>query len=354
MLRILSLLCFVVLMGLPQLSLAESFEVKWGLVLPLSGPVAKAGIDIQRGFDMALADIDHGTVKHTLIVEDSQYQTRGAASAAQKLLAVDKVDIIVALWDTADVVAPLAESYNRVHASIRWNSNLANDFSNTFTFESTYRDYAESFLKLFKQVGVSRVAILNQESNGWNLALNVFKERAKASGITLTSTQSYLASENDHRVFAIRALKDKPDVVLINDVGENLELITKQLRSLNSRQRVTGYLDYPIDLSLFEGEYYVAQLTTDSAFARRYEKAYGEPIYSRAQLAYDLATIVSGVYQSFDIKPSTEQVVESLRQVKAHDGKAGQIINTDNGKVFRTQCVMKQVKDGAGVIKNFG
>ena len=332
-----------------RISNAEDFKIKWGVIAPLSGAVARAGIDVQRGFEMALADLEKGHVQHELLFEDSQYKNRDAVAAAQRLFAKD-VDIIVAMWETADSVAPLADKYNKLHASIRWNSDIADKFKNTFTFESTYEDYSNGFARLFKDLSLNKVAVLNSEDNGWNLALEAFKKAAIKEGITLTSVQSYLPTENDFNAYALLAVKNKPDVVLVNDIGDSLELITKTLRILNPKQRVTGYLDYPINLKLFEGEYFINQLGTNLDFAKRYEKKYGEPIYARAQLAYDMFSIISKTIDKFDKKPEIPLLVSKLKEFGSTKGMSGEISNTNNGKVFRTKCNRIQVVNGEKVL----
>lgn len=328
-----------------------AFRVRWGLVLPLSGATARAGVDIRRGFEMAFEDLKDDRIKHEVVIEDSEYTGKSAVSAAQKLISVDKVDVIVALWDTADPVAPLADRYDIIHTSIRWNSNIAEKFKNTFTFESTYKDYSQDFIKLFKKIGVQSFAILNHESQGWNLAMEELTAAAKQHGVEVKSSQSYVPSNSDYRSVAHRAVQGNPDIIIVNDVGEELETITKQVRAFRPKQRVTGYLGYPIDLSLFEGEYFVDQLSTDPQFAARYETQFGEAIYSRAQLAYDLAHIVHKAFAKFESKPSTAQVREALRSISEHHGMSGKIVATNDNKVFRTQTVVMQVQGGKAVPK---
>lgn len=301
---------------------------------------------------MAFSDLKDSRVKHEVIVEDSAYTGKSAVTAAQKLISVDKVDVIVALWDTADPVAPLADRYNVIHTSIRWNSNIADKFKNTFTFESTYKDYSQAFIHLFKRLGITRFALLTHESEGWNLADEEMKKAAAQEGLTVTSSQSYVPGDSDYRSFVGRAIQGNPEIVMVNDVGEALEVITKQIRTLRPKQRVTGYLGYPIDLSLFEGEYFIDQLSTSPDFSARYQKQFGEPIYSRAQLAYDLARIVAKAYETFSSKPTTDQVREAIRSIHSYQGMSGTLTATNDNKVFRTTCSERQVVHGVAVLAN--
>ncbi len=337
---------FFALLLCSQLTLAEDYSVKWGLVLPMSGPVAEFGVDIRRGIEMAAEERAQSHVKHEIIVEDSRFHNSITASAAQKLISVHDVDILVALWDTADVVAPIAESRDRIHASIRWNSDIAEKFKNTFTFESTYSDYAEHFARLFQKLGIKKVSVLCLESAGWFLSRDFFLKVAPKYDLEIVSNQEYLSTENDFRVLATRALKEDPDMIFVFDNGQNLETFTRAVRALNPEQRVTGYLGHPIDISLFEGEYFVDQLSLDPDFAKRFERRYGEPVRSRAHLAYDLFTAIANAYETFESKPSNEELREQIQKSEPFDGMAGKILPSMNGKVFRTETKTRKVENG--------
>ncbi len=325
------------------------FTVKWGIILPLSGPVAEAGIDLRRGYELALEDLSTNQIKHEAIFEDSQYLSKQAVASAQKLINVDKVDVLVGLWETADVIAPLAEQHNLLHVSIRWNSDIAEKFRNTFTFESTYKTYTQLFLSLLQKLGYKNFSILGQESNGWNLSEEEFKKNAKDYGLTVLSTQRYLPDETDFNLLALKVLKDQPEVILINDVSKSLELITKKIKSLNPEQKVTGYLGFPnIDYSLFEGMYYVNQLSLNADFESRFEKEYGMPVYNRAQLAFDQMKIVASAYDNFKQKPAVADLKKQLQAIKTFQGMSG-LINNKTGKVFETTCVVRRILNGKDV-----
>ena len=96
MIKRITIVLAVVLFSVQLLS-AEEFTVRWGLVLPLSGSAARSGVDIKRGFEMAIKDLGDSRVKHELFIEDSQYDYKTSVTVAQKLISVDKVDILVAL-----------------------------------------------------------------------------------------------------------------------------------------------------------------------------------------------------------------------------------------------------------------
>ncbi len=284
-------------------------------------------------------------VKYQLLVEDSQYDLAKTVSAIQKLATVDQADVLISLWDTADAIAPIADQINKLHTAIRWNNNIAKQYRNTFTFESTYQTWSEQFLQLLHQKGIKKVAILHHESNGWDLALSVFESQAAQYGIELISIQRYLPGERDFRSIVLKALSKKPDAILINDAGENLELIAKQVRSIKPTQFISGYLGYPIDYTLFEGAEFISQLSTSPEFEQRFQKTYGEKMYVRAQLAYDMIMLIGRAYSEFKLKPSTAEIVDRLRAQKSFNGASGLIQNID-GKTFSTTCQKMQILNG--------
>lgn len=108
-----------------HVSAAEGPALSVGLALPLSGDMARYGLDIQRGATMAKEELAKRGTEMVFISEDTQLVPRMAVTAAQKLINRDRVDVIVSLWDTAEAVAPIAEQKGVPHVSIRWNHRVA-------------------------------------------------------------------------------------------------------------------------------------------------------------------------------------------------------------------------------------
>jgi len=71
--------------------------VKIGVIAPLSGPGATYGEDAVNVFQQSVDEYNasNPTTKVTLIVEDGKCAGKDATSAAQKLVNVDKIDILL-------------------------------------------------------------------------------------------------------------------------------------------------------------------------------------------------------------------------------------------------------------------
>jgi ABC-type branched-subunit amino acid transport system substrate-binding protein len=159
----------------PNVSAGSATEkvasISVGLALPLSGESARYGLDIQRGALMATEELQKRGIELVLISEDTQLLPRVAATAAQKLISRDHVNVVVSLWDTAEAVAPIAEQRKTPHISIRWNHRVAQEFPHTFTFESTYVTWVRATLDFLRSKGVKRLAVMTDESGaGWVFA----------------------------------------------------------------------------------------------------------------------------------------------------------------------------------------
>jgi ABC-type branched-subunit amino acid transport system substrate-binding protein len=337
------LTCLVALLFVGFSSEAEPYEIKFGAVLPLSGPAANAGEDIRRGFELAKEDFSSPHFNVSLLFEDSRMETKSAVSAAQKLLTTDRVDAIFSLWDTADPIAPLAEARKTPHLAIRWNDNLARQFDFTFTFESTYKTFSSEFARLIRDQKFKTVSFLLADAQGWLLAADAFRAAAKENNLQIISEQIYPSDGIDYRALALKALQGHPDIVLIYDISDNLLQLAKSIKQYNKEQRVTGYLAYPVDLSLFEGEYFIDQLGLSSEFADKYQSRFHERVYARAQLAYDIFAVMFQALGKFNIKPNGVDLAKAISNVHEFKGASG-IIKKSHPRVFETQCSRKMVK----------
>ena len=61
----------------------------------------------------------------------------------------------------------------------------------------------------------------------------------------------FLPGETDFKLPAFKILQKKPEFIFIFENSENTEQITKRIKSLNPKQKVSGYLAFDFDLSFF-------------------------------------------------------------------------------------------------------
>ena len=92
---------------------ANTSDLKVGVILPLTGDLSITGEKMYQGVQLAQAELEKDGVQ--FVVEDSHSKPTDAVSAAQKLLNVDKVDVIVGTYspDETIAVAPVALKANK-------------------------------------------------------------------------------------------------------------------------------------------------------------------------------------------------------------------------------------------------
>jgi branched-chain amino acid transport system substrate-binding protein len=90
----------------------DTDEIKIGSILGLTGNYAAYGVKMQRGFDLALNEINalnnEDNQKIKLIVEDSQFDPTKSVTAYKKLIGIDGIKIIVGITGSRNAL-PVCE-----------------------------------------------------------------------------------------------------------------------------------------------------------------------------------------------------------------------------------------------------
>ncbi len=108
----------------------NSNTVKIGVIAPLEGGAAVFGESLVKGIQMAQVDLKDRTgtkYKYEIIVEDDGSTAAKAASAAQKLIYVDKVDAVITTTSvTGNAAKPVALAAKVPHICVCSDITIAN------------------------------------------------------------------------------------------------------------------------------------------------------------------------------------------------------------------------------------
>ena len=80
-------------------------EVKFGVLLPLTGSQAFYGKEAKNGIDLAIKNYNDPNLKIKLIVEDTQSTPLEAAKGINKLITSDKVSVVIAEVISSNAIA---------------------------------------------------------------------------------------------------------------------------------------------------------------------------------------------------------------------------------------------------------
>lgn len=346
-LTVVLVVAIALLVSSTQRASAEPYTVKIGAILPLSGDLAHVGNDIREGLTLGLEEHNSSKLRFDFVWEDGRFSMRDSVSAAKKLIAVDKVDVIISLWDTADVIAPLTEQSQVIQLSIRWNPEVAAKYRFTFTFESTFHSYFRDVAKLIQREKISRVAFLSHETQSGTQEFESFKNAASECGIKIVANDSFQGGTTDFRAILTRLLIRKPELIVLTGFPPATPIIMQNLRGLNPKMRHTGFYEVITDYSLIEGQPFVSQFGFLDDFSKKFEKRFGRPFTVRAPHGYEIVRILDWAYATISLteKPSTAAVAAQLERLKEFPSILGPL-SINNTRNIEHQNFIKVVRDG--------
>ena len=330
---------------LPHSAWGQADTLRIGATLPLTGRLAHAGEDIRRGLELAVSDFSQKKLQYEVLYEDNQHEPKQAAVTANRLVKINQVDLIVSLWDMADVVAPIAEQAQIPHIAIRWDPDITKQYEFTFTHENTYRTYIDSLIKMLIDFDFRKVSLITEEAQGWILGSQYFEQAAAQHAIDIASSEFFPQHESNFRTIIARALQNKPDIVVILSNPPYTQILLRRLGEMAPNQAVTGYLEIIEEKNLIEGIPFVSLFEAEDWFKEKFYKRYHENFKIRAPQAYDIVLLLDKAHQGYTTKLTGPKLLNALKSITDFRGASGhsQINVTRN---IQSSCVLSLVFGG--------
>lgn len=208
--------------------------LKIGVLAPLTGDAAYAGVAIQKANDLAVSEINAaGGVNGKqleLIYEDSKCDGATATTSTQKLVNVDGVDFILGGTCSSETLAaaPITQE-----ARVILLSPSATSPDLTQAGDLVFRTYpsddfeAKMVAAYAKENGLSRAAIISENTDFAQGVRNAFKASYEGD---LVFDESYNTGETDFRTLITKMRTANPQMVYVAaQTNVSGELILKQL-----------------------------------------------------------------------------------------------------------------------------
>lgn len=340
-------------------------KLKIGYMGPLSGDIAGLGADTLNGVRMAVEEINAaggiGGQQIELIAEDSRCNGADAASAARKLVNVDKVVAIIGGMCSGETLAaaPIAEA-----AKVVMLSPTSSSPDVTKAGDYIFRNYPSDGLKgkafgaYFAKAGFKKLAIISENTDFCQGIHDSVQANLPAS-MTVVFDEMVEPGTKDFRTLVTR-LKDVDfDVFVANGQSDStVAEMAKQLRELGLKQQIVGS-DVADSVTLgktateaVEGlkPLSVPTLTETDAhagkFVTAFKKAYGDPQYGSffGATSYDATKLLAMVIG--EVGTDGTKIKDALYALKSYDGIIGTFSFDDNGDVKGVPFAMKQFKAG--------
>ncbi len=227
-----------------------------GVILPLTGPLAKNGIKNFDGVKIATEMInDQGGIlgkKVTLISADAP-DPQAAASEANRLITNERVTAIIgtqasSLSMAATVVAEKNKIFYLENEGI---SSLITNRGFKYIFRTTFDsdmmafqmiDFAADIIapRIGKKAKDLRFAIVHEDGGFGTSTGKALMERAKVLGLNIVTTEIYSAKSVDLSGMVMKLKQSKPDIILAAQYINDSILFHRQAKELQFKSIVIG------------------------------------------------------------------------------------------------------------------
>ncbi len=338
--------------------------IKIGAAFPLTGDASSYGLPLQKIAELAREEINNAggiNGKHLEIVfEDSKCNAKDAATAAQKLISVDKVPVIIALCSGEMLgAAPITEENKVVLFSPSAGSpdiTKAGDYVfRNFPSDSTSgRKIAE-----YANAHYPKVAIIAEVTDYAQGLAKVFKSAYTGE---LVADESYNSDQTDFRAQFTKIKAKKPDAIyIVSQTPQKFGILLKQKHELgmgkiqliaNEFASAEDILrDYPQEI---EGALYAEPLFDDKSPAAqelfaKIKAKYGEvggalpPVYWA--IMYDAMYIFKDALSQSE---NTDDIKAFLYNIKDRQGTAGTLSLDQNGDAV-LEYTVRTIQNGKPV-----
>jgi branched-chain amino acid transport system substrate-binding protein len=345
--------------------------IKIGATLALSGNLSYIGESEKNGLLLAVEDINKaGGIKGRMLelkTEDNQGLANPAVSGVNKLINVDKVDILFsafthitqAVKDTAGN-AKIPMVYASAFAEIAENNNLFfRDYFDT-------KDMGKTIANQMITDNHVKIAYFGQNNTACNEYLGTAKEIFNKEGKNLVAEYMFAPEDNDFKTTLTKIKNVNPDAIFTcshtkSDIlmrqMDQLDMIniqtyqllapflpsgdTAEIRNLYERNKtVTGWF----------GFVYGSLTEKQKEFKDRYEERFGVKLAADVTFAYDDVIAMSGVLEKClgaDGKIDNACFTTNFTKIN-HDGISGKLSFNEKG-VSQRDTLLMTIKGGEWV-----
>lgn len=225
----------------------QNGPLQFGALMPTTGPEAGYGLDFVKTYEMVVKDInDNGGVSGRplqMLVLDTQAKPELAINAANKLIDVDKVPLIVAAWSSVvKAVAPICNRNATLELNMGANSpdiaNLGDYVYSVFPLAEVDVTALAKYTRT--KLAKKRAAVIYINNDTGIGGAKIYRDVFTAAGGEIVAFETYDPKATDFTGVLLKARVGNPDVVHIHGLSE-LPQVIAQLRQLGMSQQITTY-----------------------------------------------------------------------------------------------------------------
>ena len=343
-------------------SVEDQSPIKIGWVGPLTGDVAYLGQDSVKSAQLAVEEVNTaGGVNGRsleLIIEDGKCSPKDGALAANKLINIDNVPVILGGQCSGELLAmaPIAEEKKVVLIS---GCSSAPTVTNAGDY--TFRTYpSDAFRGVFtadylaNTIGKKKVALLADLGDWGQGNKNSLSGRFQELNGQIVVSEDFVQESRDFRTSIAKIKNSDAEAVLFYGYTEASLAFLKQAEELGLNVPLIGgdtWGDAEIHKNSFaEGIRYPDIVTNFSSAWKKKMEERGIPFSICTPKNYDNAKIIAEIMNRVGL--DSEKIKNELYKVKDYPGVNGVITIDKNGDLASAEYDMLIVKNGKAEVEN--
>ena len=345
----------------------KNSTIRIGVVLPLTGDAGSYGVESKNSIQLAVNEINaNGGIDDQnieVIFEDGKCSGKDATSAAQKLITIDKVNVIIGGLCSGEAlaIAPIAEKVNILHFSSGASSPELTGVSKVF-FRNAPSDSGagKKIAELANTNNHKNIAVISENSDYSQALREVFTKSHTGNGGTIVYDETFNPDTKDFRSFITKIKNANPDAIFINpqtDIGASV--LVKQIKEAGVTAQIYANVFPGTKVFLDKSSTYAeGVLFTDAPgldatnkksidFESNYKKTYGnDPSYLfYAGGAYDAIYIIKEAIE--EAGTNTNKLANYLHALKNFSGVISNSYGFDEkGDLAGIEYKVKTIKNG--------
>ena len=315
-------------------------QIKFGSTLMLSGSGAYLGKNAQEGMELARAEINaagglSGQPLEILYEDLGEINLIRAVSAAQKMMTVDKVTVLLPMvTEDASAIYPLARKKGIISMAIYAGApDLTLGKPLLYQISSSDEVQMRLLADYAKARGARNACVLTEDgAYTVSIASAMQKYWQTIGGVGFLDLK-HNPGNIDFKPFLLKARGANCESLFLLTSPNGQGTALKQIRETRWNVTMLGF-DWSEDQNILnmagpssEGLIYAKYLNGTPDFIERYKKKYGREPAVPAALAYDAVRLLGSIVAKEG--PDTSRIDAALRSLRDYPGASGKIAFED-------------------------
>lgn len=318
-----------------KLTSDDNSSIKIGADFALTGFGASWAENQLKGAALAIKEINaNGGVlgkSLELVVEDNKSESKGAVTAAMKLISLNKVHFLLTGWtDQTEPIIPIINQNKIVTMNVAPGaSDLTKKSPYLFRTWPADKIAVKALVDYAVAKGYKKAAVV-RSVGAWEETLSVsFVGFATDQGIRVSDPVSVQIDTQDFKTIIAKLKSERPDLVFIPITSGPVERFVKQAYELG----FDTPLFFPVDVLAIglpdkvsprglKNFVYATYAASKESFVRVFEKEYGMKPGVSADTTYDAVYMLAGAIEKAG-KTDSDSVIVSF---SPFDGASGRIV----------------------------